>query len=57
MKPSLLPLQFCFLFLLGIVPAHTLAAQTSPEKQNPSTPGFARDATVYVSDFELDAQA
>ena len=54
MKP--LPLLFALFGLSVLGSAHTAASQNSLGKQNPPAQGFAKNVTVYVSDFELDAQ-
>ena len=56
MKPVLLLLAFALFGLSGLGLAHTPASRDSPGKQNPPAQGFARNVTVYVSDFALDAQ-
>ena len=56
MKPVLLLLAFALFGLSGLGLAHTAASQNWPGNQNPPAQGFARNVTVYVSDFALDAQ-
>jgi hypothetical protein len=56
LKPVLLLLAFALVGLSGLGSAHTVASQNSPGKQNTPAQGFAKDVTVYVSDFALDAQ-
>ena len=56
MKPVLLLFAFALFGLSGLDSAHTAASRNSPRRQNPPAQGFAKDVTVYVGDFDLDAQ-
>jgi Domain of unknown function (DUF4410) len=55
-KPLLLLLAFALFGLSGFGSTHTAASHNLLGKQNPPAQGFARNVTIYVSDFELDAQ-
>lgn len=56
MKPLRLPSARSFFFLSLCVIAQAMPAQSPVEPQKPSTLLFPKDTTIYVTDFELDAQ-
>jgi Domain of unknown function (DUF4410) len=56
MKSNRSCLVLCFLFACVSFFSRPLPAQDSVVSQKPSTLIFTKDMTIYVSDFELDAQ-
>ncbi|WP_433966607.1 DUF4410 domain-containing protein [Tunturiibacter gelidiferens] len=56
MKPLRLPFALSLLFIYLCVVAQALPEQSSVAPQKSPTSFFTKDMTVYVSDFELDAQ-
>jgi hypothetical protein len=49
------PARFLFLVCLGVV-SHPVPAQEPAAVQKPHVLTFTKDMTIYVSDFELDAE-
>jgi hypothetical protein len=56
MKSNRSCLTLCFLFACVCFFSRPLLAQDSVVSQKPSAFTFTKDMTIYVSDFELDAQ-
>ena len=56
MKPILPLFALSLVFVSACFLAKTSSLQGSAAQQKPATHAFSKDSTVYVSDFELDAQ-
>jgi hypothetical protein len=56
MKPALLPSTLVLLVFAACLWNQSPRAQDAAAPQQPTTHVFTKDITVYVSDFELDAQ-